>query len=173
MIAGLKQNGCVVLYELNVGRLYRQRTRHEALGLLKISRLCLGDAQKMKRVIVFLIFLYDLAIEFGCFGEIAPPCVGNRQPASSSHFELLPLGESLGVRQAKKLTNVPAAPLLASRSSALPPVCRAIAELLGMPEEGAADALPDEPDGPLELPVPADAAAAAELEDVEGGVGEN
>lgn len=71
------------------------------------------------------------------------------------------------------MTNVPAAPLLASRSSALPPVCRAIAELLGMPEEGAADALPDEPDGPLELPVPADAAAAAELEDVEGGVGVN
>ena len=42
-----------------------------------------------------------------------------------------------------------------------------------MPEEGAADVLLDEPDGPLELPVPADAAAAAELEDVEGGVGEN
>lgn len=56
--------------------------------------------------------------------------------------------------------------MLASKSSAVPPVWRAIAEFCGMPEEEAADAL-------LELPVPTEAASVAELEGAEGGVGEN
>ena len=74
------------------------------------------------------------------------------------------------------MSSVPTAPLLASRSSAEPLVCRAIAEFLGMPEEEFPDALADEldePVEPLEPVVPADAAAVAELEDVEAGVGEN
>ena len=42
-----------------------------------------------------------------------------------------------------------------------------------MAEEELPDVLLDEPDGPVELPVPAEAAAVAELEGAEAGVGEN
>ena len=69
---------------------------------------------------------------------------------------------------------MPAAPLLASRSSALLAVCSARAELLGKPEEELPDVLPDEP---AVLLVPADEAAdeadVGGLEGVEAGVGEN
>jgi len=80
------------------------------------------------------------------------------------------------------LSSEPAEPLLASRSSAVLSVCRARAELKEAAEEELADALADDPDEldepedpeePAAAPVPADAAAVVELEDVEAGVGEN
>ena len=46
----------------------------------------------------------------------------------------------------------------------------------GVAEEELLDALldePDDPDEPVELPVPAEAAPVAELEGAEAGVGEN
>jgi hypothetical protein len=74
------------------------------------------------------------------------------------------------------LSNVPTAPLLASKSSAELSVWRARAELKGAAGEELPDVLldePDDPDEPVELPVPAEAAPVAELEGAEAGVGEN
>ncbi len=77
------------------------------------------------------------------------------------------------------MSNVPAEPLLASKSSAVLLVWRARAELKGAAEEELPDVLldepaePDDPDEPVELPAPAEAAAVAELEGAEAGVGEN
>ena len=71
------------------------------------------------------------------------------------------------------MSNVPTAPLLASKSSAELSVWRARAELKGAAEEELPDVLLDEPAEPDELPVPAEAAPVAELEGAEAGVGEN
>jgi len=62
------------------------------------------------------------------------------------------------------LTRLPAIPLLASRISAVPPVCRAKAELFRMPEEGLAGAVVEDP---VEALVPLVAGAVDELEELE------
>lgn len=79
------------------------------------------------------------------------------------------------------MRSVPAAPLAASRSSALPLVCSAAAALKASGEVKPLAALldePDEPDGPeddeaVEPPVPVDAALVVKLGEAEAAVGEN
>jgi hypothetical protein len=61
--------------------------------------------------------------------------------------------------QASKFSNVPPKPLLARRNSAVPPVCRANAELSGIPEE--------EPFEVLVEAAPADEEAVEEFEELE------
>jgi len=52
--------------------------------------------------------------------------------------------------QANTFSNVPARPLLASKISAVPPVCNAMAELLGMPEGDAVEVPPEEAEEPAD-----------------------
>ena len=71
------------------------------------------------------------------------------------------------------MRSVPTAPLAASRSSALPPVCSAAARLKASGEAELLDLLLEleEPEDDEEVVVPL--VPVAELEDVEAGVGEN
>jgi len=79
VVGGLKQDGGVVLDELDVGRLDRQRARHQELGLREISGAGLGDAEEMQSVKIVGIFAYEPAVEIGGFAQPAAAAQGVRR----------------------------------------------------------------------------------------------
>ena len=78
----LEQQGRIILDELNIGRAYRERPRHQLFGLLEASLGGLDKAEKVQRVEVVGFVLDDLPIQSRRLGELALPVksVGLLQP---------------------------------------------------------------------------------------------
>jgi hypothetical protein len=78
VVGGLKQDGSVVLDELDVGRRNRQRARHQQLGLREIAAAGLGDAEEVEGVKIVGIFVQQPPVKIGGLAEPAAAAQGVR-----------------------------------------------------------------------------------------------